>query len=151
MPDLKVGCLEEAELDRALPLVRLVAPQVTPKSWRRQATDAFDRGGGVIAVTAEDGLIHGVALFQPRQMLRLGKVLQVDDLITMEMSRKAPVHELLINTLTHLARSLECQSLAMSIPAGSFDQGTGALPGAAASPDPQAKPGSRSPGRCTPK
>lgn len=117
MPTLRVDCLAGPQLDLALPLVRSVAPRISLEEWRAQANDAIDHAGGVIAAFAEDGLVHGVALFQPRTMLRLGRVLQVDDLITMEMSRKAPVHRLLIDTLFHLARSLQCRSLTMAVPA----------------------------------
>lgn len=117
MPTLRADCLTGPQLELALPLVRLVAPEVTMEEWRDQAQRAINLAGGVIAVFAEDGLVHGIALFQPRTMLRLGRVLQVDDLITMEMSRKAPVHRLLIDTLIHLARSLQCRSLTMAVPA----------------------------------
>jgi hypothetical protein len=120
MPDLSVACLEGSHVERALPLIRLVAPQVSGEEWRDQAAGAVEKGGGVIAVSAEDGLIHGIALFQPRNMLRLGRVLQVDDVITTELNRKAPVHRLLLDTLAHLARTLECTSLAMTVPAESM-------------------------------
>lgn len=115
MLDLKVACLDGSQLENALPLVRLIAPCLTAREWRAQVAVMIGSGGGVLAVSAEDGLIYGVALFHPRKMLRLGKVLQVDDIITMEISRKAPVHRLLVETLAGLAETLDCHSLAMPV------------------------------------
>ena len=113
MPEFDITCLEPAQIDRALPLLRLTDAGKSPQQWRDQAAAAMKDGGGMIAISAEDGLVHGLALFHPPRASPLGNVLQVDELIAIEISRKAPVRRMLLKALSQMAARLDCISLAM--------------------------------------
>lgn len=120
MPELTVRTLKESELDQAWPLVRGRSAETTIGGWRRFARRLVRRGGGILAVAAEDGLLHGVATFEPVTRVRSGRVLQVETLVSFELSRRAPVRNALCAALTDFARGLQCEAVAVGLPGRGF-------------------------------
>lgn len=111
MPKLIIRTLAQSELELAWPLLRGRSSATSASSWRRLAERLLRRGGGIVGVTAEDGLLHGVATFEPVAKAQSPRVLRVDTLVTFELNRAAPVRAALRAALDGFARSLHCEKV----------------------------------------
>lgn len=120
MPRLTVRELGNCDLPAAWPLVRIAAPSLGPDRWKRYAEALIGRGGGIIGVSGEDGGLYGVATYEAAENLRAGRVLRVGTLVTMELTRRSPVRQILCEALDRLAPALRCEAVAISIPKRSF-------------------------------
>ena len=114
MPHFTVTTLESDQLAAVWPLVRTAVPGLAPAGWTEFAEALIERGGGIVAVAAEDGAFHGIATYEPAEKLGLGKVLKVETLVAFELSRRAPVRRLLCEALDRLAALLGCTAVAVS-------------------------------------
>ncbi|MGE5722192.1 MAG: hypothetical protein ACM3YM_06995, partial [Sphingomonadales bacterium] len=63
---------------QAYPLVRMAAAEVTFDQWREHAERLFATGGGILAVSAGDASLLGLATYRPEEDLRHGRVLRID-------------------------------------------------------------------------
>ena len=115
-----VADLSREELASAWPLVRTVAPEADLDQWESFAAGLLDRGGGIIAVSGEDEVILGVATYEAADKLRLGRVLQVEVLVTFELTRRAPVRLVLCNALDRIAPLLGCKAVAVTAPGRTY-------------------------------
>jgi hypothetical protein len=139
MPRLTVIDLERDELAKAWALVRAVSASTGVEEWEESASELIARGGGVIGVVAQDGCLHGVATYRPIGDGKGGRILYLETLVTFELSRRAPVRQLLCDRLERLASVLGCDSIAVSMPVGSLPKNwrsAGWLAGGAADPAP---------------
>lgn len=118
MPALRIRQLDLDDVARAWPLVRAKSQIVSLSKWTRFASDLFERGGGVIAVSAEDGCLHGIATYEPMLTKSFGHVLQVDTLVAFELSRRAPVSHALCDALIGFARLFDCGAVRVTMPDG---------------------------------
>lgn len=114
MPKLFITTLEPERLADAYPLIRHLA-WVGSAQWEKFARELGDKGGGVLAVEAEDGHIHGVAAYLPVTSLKHGKALRVEAIAAFELSHAAPVRNLLSEALDDLARSQGCSAVIMNL------------------------------------
>jgi hypothetical protein len=122
MPRLTVIELERDELAKAWPLVRAVSSSLDPEEWQRSAAELIRQGGGVVAVVAQDGCLHGVATYQPVDKAPASRFLYLETMVTFELSRRAPVRQLLCDCLECLAAALGCDSIAVRMPVGSLPE-----------------------------
>lgn len=113
MLQFTVHHLTETELASAWPLVRATRSPPDLERWLLLARALMSRGGGVLAVSAEDGLIHGIATYEPVHKPEVGQVLEVRTLATFELSRRARVRRILCQALDQLARSTGCVAVAV--------------------------------------
>lgn len=120
MPRLTIRELGNCDLPAAWPLVRIAAPALCPDRWTSYAEALIGRGGGIIGVSGEDGGLYGVATYEAAENLRAGRVLRVGTLVTMELTRRSPVRQILCEALDRLAPALQCEAVAISIPKRSF-------------------------------
>ena len=102
-----------SELDRAAtaaawPLVRLARPELDGEGWQQKAQSLRLRGGGVLGLKVENGILMGVATYEPVEKPMFGRVLQVGLLVTAEVSRKTPLRRLLMDGLRDVASRLGC-------------------------------------------
>lgn len=118
MPQFTIIDLEADELAQAWPLVRMASPWLDQATWQSSAEELIGHGGGVVAVVAPDGWLHGLATYQPIDKARAGRVLYVETLVTFELIRRAPVRQFLCDCLEWLAPALGCDTIAVSMPAG---------------------------------
>lgn len=114
MPRLLVSKLEPERMADAYPLIRHLA-WVGNAQWEMFARQLADKGGGVLAVEAEDGHIHGVATYLPVTSLRHGKALRVEAIAAFELGHASPVRNLLSAALDELARSEGCSAVMVSL------------------------------------
>lgn len=118
MPELAVFPLEQSQLGEAYPLVRAAA-RVTADQWESYAQRLLEEGGGILAVTAEDNRLHGLAAYRELDSLRHGPSLQVDVVIALELGGPGPVRQALCRALEDVARSQGCKSLSYALAARS--------------------------------
>jgi len=116
MGHFSISRIEGADLALAWPVARAAAASATLDGWRDAARRLMDRGGGVIAASAEDGCFHGIATYEPIVKLRAGRVLQVDLLAAFELSRHSPVRRALLEGLERIARSSACEAISIPVP-----------------------------------
>jgi len=110
MPDLSLSRLDEGQLALAFPLIRSAA-RVSLDRWKTFARQLIASGGGILAVEADDGCLHGVAAFRQVGSLRFERSLQVEILVAFELSRMAPVRRTLCAGLEEIAREMGCRSI----------------------------------------
>ena len=110
MPDLSLSRLDEGQLALVYPLIRSAA-RVSLDRWKTFARQLIASGGGILAVEADDGCLHGVAAFRQVGSLRFERSLQVEILVAFELSRMAPVRRTLCAGLEEIAREMGCRSI----------------------------------------
>lgn len=103
-----VSELDGAATAAAWSLVRLGQPELKGERWQQKAQLLRLRGGGVLGLIVENGALMGVATYEPVEKAMFGPVLQVDLLVTAEVSRKAPLRRLLMDALGEVAAKLGC-------------------------------------------
>lgn len=117
MHGLTIIDLGTDDLATAWPLARTASPWLSLDGWKCSVEEIIGHGGGVIAVVAPDGCLHGVATYQPIDKRRAGRVLFIETLVTFELSRKALVRRFLCESLERMSLALGCDGIAVSMPA----------------------------------
>ena len=115
MPDLRIRQLDREDVARAWPLVRSKSRLSSLSGWNRFAHDLFERSGGIIAVSVEDGCLHGIATYEPITKGNSGRVLNVEIMVAFELSRRAPVRQALCDALLGFARLFDCDSVRITM------------------------------------
>lgn len=100
----------------AYPLIRRQA-KVGPERWEEFGREITGRGGGVLAVRAEDKRVHGVAAYLPVASLRHGSALRVEAIAAFELGHVSLVRNALSAALDELARTLRCEVVMVSLDA----------------------------------
>lgn len=116
MPRLFASELQANEMAEAFPLIRRLA-QVSLEQWREFSRQLADKGGGVIAVRAEDRKVHGVATYVPVASLRYRRALRVDAIAAFEFGHSSPVREALSAALDKMARAKDCEVILIGLDA----------------------------------
>lgn len=114
MLQLTAQDLTADHLTLAWPLVRTLSPETNVERWLAAARKLIDRGGGWVGVATEAGSLRGLASYEPVGS-PAGKILQVDAMVTFEVSRRAPVRRALCEALDRLATRLGCEAVAVKI------------------------------------
>jgi hypothetical protein len=123
MCHLTIQQLGFEELAQAWPLARTASHYQSCEMWRRSAVHLMGRGGGVIAIAADDGCFHGMATFEPITKPRGGRVLHVETMVTFELSHRAPVRRALRDALVGFARLFDCDAVNVAMPDRGFLKG----------------------------
>lgn len=121
MQDLKVQCLDAAQLANAYPLVRS-ATHVSQQRWEEFGRELIAEGGGVLAVISPDGCVHGVAAFQPELNLRHEQSLDVQVLVAFALGGNDHVRDRLFSALEGMAAAHRCRSVNFTMAAGSHGE-----------------------------
>lgn len=120
MPDLEVQILDRDRLTDAYPLIRS-ATRVSLRRWEEFGRQLAAAGGGVLAVTAPDGCIHGVASFRPRPNLRHRQSLDVEVFVAFELPGTSRVRTRLYEGLERLGAERQCESLTLTTAARGYE------------------------------
>lgn len=116
MPVLTVEQLTEQRLHDAWPILAIPSAAPPPRWWAQEVADLIRGGGGVLVARPADGLVHGLATYEPLDGPRGERVLAVLRLITVELSMKQPVRQELLRTLERVADALGCRAMALPLP-----------------------------------
>lgn len=128
-PQFCVDELKTSEADAAFPLVRSIAPEVTPDEWRGYVRRRSMQGG-ILGLFGADGEISGLLSYRLGERLRHGTVLALDDFVTFELSRNAPGRQALLAAAEVLAHQLGCGGIELRVAAkGIADPGSPKLSG----------------------
>ena len=122
LPDLKVEHLAKERLLDVWPVLAIGAGEQVPTWWEHEANELHRRGGGVLVARRSDGLVQGLATYEPVDRPKGSRVLAVERLITFELSLRKPVRNTLLRSLDLLADALRCTSVALPLETGSADQ-----------------------------
>jgi hypothetical protein len=74
-------------------------------------------GGGVLAVSAPDDCIHGVAAYRPKRNLRHVRSLDVEVIVTFELGTDDLVRQALCRHLEQIALERGCAAINFTVPA----------------------------------
>lgn len=119
MPLFTLSRLGADRLGEAYPLIRSAA-RVSRERWEAFARDLCEHGGGVLAVLAEDGRVHGVAAYRQTGSLRHESGLLVEVIATFELSGAGRARKALCAGLEETARSQGCRSLIFTMAAAGY-------------------------------
>lgn len=122
MPPFTIDQLDDRNFRDAWPVLRLASSEAIPDWWEHEACALLDRGGGVLAARAPNGLVHGIATYECVHRQGAGSMLAVDRLVTFELNRKQPLREALREALYAIAAAYCCSSIAMPMPAKGYLQ-----------------------------
>lgn len=121
MQDLKVESLQVERLADAYPLIRS-ATRVSQQRWEEFGRELIDGGGGVLAVSAPDSCIHGVAAFRPSPNLRHEQSLDVEVIVAFELRGDDRVREQLCSTLEQVAATYRCRTVNFTMAPRSYGE-----------------------------
>ena len=106
--------LDQDELAFAWPLVRMSFPKLQQGGWQSMAEALIDRGGGVVGVGPPGQFLHGVATYEVVDTPPFGRVLNIDALVTFELSGRSRARQFLLETLRRLSVALGCSQIVIS-------------------------------------
>lgn len=106
MSYLSVIPIGQPEAEQAYALVRAIAPEVAPDLWT--AFVASCRPGELLGMRAPDGAVFGMASYRIEECAQPGRLMLVDNFVTLEVSRSAPVRATLGSALERTARECGC-------------------------------------------
>jgi hypothetical protein len=114
MPDLKVEFVGLDRLAEIYPLIRS-ATRVSLERWQGFGRELLAGDGGVLAVTAPDNCVHGVAAYRPVGNLRHQKTLDVEVIVAFELRGDDRVREMLCRELERIAVDLNCSAVNLTV------------------------------------
>jgi len=118
--ELTVKPLSAEQLAEAYPLVR-TATRVSQARWEEFGRELLQGGGGVLAVTAADKCVHGVAAYRPNRNLRHEQSLDVEVIVAFDLRGDDRVREALCRALDRIAAGLNCSAVNFTVPARSAE------------------------------
>lgn len=131
MPNLQVRALREDEIDRAYPLVRH-SVALSLDEWRDLVRQLARDDGGVLVVSAGEGLPLGLAAYRRRSCVRCGTCLKIQFQVAFELACRPTVEEVLSRELAALATQRKCGAMlhpdgAAVLPPDLLDEEMGAI------------------------
>jgi hypothetical protein len=114
MPDLSVEPVGVEGLALVYPLIRSAA-HVPLDRWLKFGRDLLNNGGGVLAVTAPDDCVHGVAAYRPRFGLRHEQALDVEVIAAFDLRCDDRVRTALCDALDRIAAELGCTAVNFTV------------------------------------
>lgn len=114
MPQFTVVELDAGDTNLVYPLVRTVAPEISPEQWSAYARALGDRGG-LLGLIGGDGEPIGFLSYRKEATLRLGPVLHIDNFVTFELNRAAPGRQALSEAAEALALRLGCAAMELRL------------------------------------
>jgi hypothetical protein len=113
-PQFYVVELGSEQADAAYPLVRSIAPEIGPASWRTYVRRRC-RDGGFKGLFDDNDMLVGLFSYRLGERLRQGRVLALDDFVTFELSQAAPGRQLMMVIAENFARSRGCTGIEVRI------------------------------------
>ena len=118
--ELAVKTLNAGRLAEAYPLIR-TATRVSQERWEEFGRELLEGGGGVLAVTAADKCLHGVAAYRPSRNLRHEQSLEVEVIVAFDLHGDDRVRTALCRELDRIAAKLHCSAVNFTVAAKSAE------------------------------
>lgn len=107
-----------AEVERALPLLRTLAPALSLAAWCDYLRHLrLEEGGGLLVVQNAAGTLLGLAVYRQRLDLAEGLCLDSEPILVFDLLGARSVAASLAEGLERRARELGCRALHASLPA----------------------------------
>ena len=105
---------------QAFPLISITAPGLSLERWLDYAASFFDAPGPtsrgeIVTVQNSDGYIHGLAICHPRPDLHHGRLLDVDNFVTLDLSGGRRAAGVLLDAAEERARAWNCACICVSL------------------------------------
>ena len=124
MPHFTVAPLDQAQLAAAYALALSVVPDLSPEHWREFARVKQEQGG-LLGLFAGGGELFGFLSYRIEESLRLGRVMRIDNFVTVELNRRAPGRRALCRAAEALAREKGCAAMELRLSSrGYVDEGS---------------------------
>ncbi|HEX6073265.1 MAG TPA: hypothetical protein VFY95_09695 [Sphingomicrobium sp.] len=120
MPDLTVQPIGVDRLAQVYPLIRS-ATRVSFERWEEFGRELLCCGGGVLAVTAPDHCVHGVAAYRPSRNLRHEQTLDVEVIVAFDLRGDDRVRAALCRELERIAADCRCSAVNFTVAAKSAE------------------------------
>lgn len=116
--NLKLTPLGRERLTEAYPLVRDMAPHVTPEQWHDFVAPALDgdKDAGVFAIEASPGFIRGLCVFRIIKNLDGAKHFQIVEIVVSRSLYRKAAAKALITAMEQEARARGCDSIVTDCP-----------------------------------
>ncbi|MDT9600885.1 hypothetical protein [Sphingosinicella rhizophila] len=118
-----VSELRKDQIPEAYALIRMAAPEVAFQRWREFADALIADGGGILGVFAGDWTLHGLATYEVDDVLRHGRTMKVDTVVTFELNRLAPARKALCEGLERRAAELGCAAMMLAMRSRGYADG----------------------------
>ncbi len=117
MPYFSVVSMDRRDAERAYPLVRTFAPDAPPELWSACVASCTDRGE-LLALMGADGGIFGLASCRLDDCAGAGRVLLVENFVTLELNQSGPGRRLLVGAIEDLAARWQCREIRQAFACG---------------------------------
>jgi hypothetical protein len=128
MPNLTVQAIGVDRLAQVYPLIR-AATRVSLDRWQDFGRALLRDGGGVLAITADDECVHGVAAYRPGPNLRHEQSLDVEVIVAFELRGEDLVRKRLCRELETIAVERGCATLNFTVDAKNAEPASSARSG----------------------
>jgi hypothetical protein len=112
--------LVREQIPQAFALVRLLVPGMSLDHWSRYA-DTFLRvseyvgAGDIVTVQSDDRTIHALAFCRLRLDLRLGRILEVENFLSFDLTESKRAATALLEAAEERARRWDCGQIHLSL------------------------------------
>lgn len=110
MSSFSVAPMNQSETDQAYALVRTFAPEISRELWNAYAISQFFRGGFLL-LWGPERTVFGFASYRIEQCARAGRVMLVENFVTVELRASGPGRELLAAAIARLAAETGCAEI----------------------------------------
>ena len=101
------SAVSDAQIDACFPVIAQLRPHLQRHEFVPIVRRMFGQGYGLAYIEADDG-IQAVVGYRIVEMLRTGRMLEVDDLVTAAAARSKGYGQMLLDWCTDLARANQC-------------------------------------------
>lgn len=108
------------QIPQAFPLISLTAPDLSYERWTDYAMSFFGPSdpattGEIVTVQNVDGYIYGLAICQARPDLCHGRILEVENFVTLDLTGGRRAAGVLLNAAEDRARAWDCGCVCVSL------------------------------------
>jgi hypothetical protein len=115
MSNFSIAAMGPGEAALAYALIRTLGPEVSPEHWHAFVKAHAERGGGILILRGRMGGVFGLASYRIENCERSGRLLLVENFLTIEFSASAPGRKLLSEALVRIAADLGCEEVGQMV------------------------------------
>ncbi len=114
------GSLSAGQIPQAFPVVKAINPEITLESWSNYAAlfvapPSSLEPSGIVTVQCPKGYIHGLACCRARRDLQLGRVLAVENFVSLDLAGGRRAAGALLQATEDRAHDWNCVCVCLSL------------------------------------
>ncbi len=115
-----IGSLSPEQIPQAFPVVKAINPEITLESWSNYAAlfvapPSKLEPSGIVTVQCPKGYIHGLACCRAKHDLQLGRVLAVENFVSLDLAGGRRAAGALLQATEDKARDWNCICVCLSL------------------------------------